>query len=140
MTRDLHALVGELRDALVRVLGRELAQVRLTFSDGSRLKLQGPFPGAHAPPAAAETPQSESQPFIPTPFQADILAALEGKALRTDALIAKLDCDRSRLYKRPGGIHELREHGLVGHHSRIGYYSVGAPPPELAGTGPAANG
>jgi hypothetical protein len=77
--------------------------------------------------AAAPPPE----PFVCTVFQESILQALEGKALRTDALGAAVG-DRSRLYK-PGGIKELRDAGLVGHHPRLGFYSMTAPPAELAG-------
>lgn len=71
--------------------------------------------------------------FVPDPFQTAILTALEGKALRTDAL-ASVVGDRSRLFRKPtGGIPELRKEGLVDHHSRLGYYRPDAPPPELAG-------
>jgi hypothetical protein len=66
--------------------------------------------------------------FIPTPFQQEILAALKGKGLRTDALVAKLECGRSRLYADPGGLPELQENGLVSHHKRVGYYRPDAPP------------
>lgn len=66
--------------------------------------------------------------FLPTSFQGEILAALKGKSLRTDALAAKLGCGKSRLFADPGGVPELIEHGLVGHHQRAGYYRVDAPP------------
>jgi hypothetical protein len=68
--------------------------------------------------------------FVLTPFQQDILDALDGKALRTDALGHAVG-DRSRLFRRPGGIHELRERGFVHHHHRLGFYRPDAPPPEL---------
>lgn len=67
--------------------------------------------------------------FVPTPFQQDILDALEGKGLRTDALAAKVG-DRSRLF-RPEGLPELRQHGRVDHHPRVGYFRPDAPPPCL---------
>ncbi len=75
--------------------------------------------------------------FIPTEFQQELLRALKGKALRTDALAAKLDCPSSRLFKHPGGLPELQEHGLVAHNKRLGYYRPDAPPAEKEG---AANG
>jgi len=64
-------------------------------------------------------------------FFPETLAALEGRALRTDALAAELDCDRRRLFK-PGALKELREHGLVRHDPRLGYYAANTPPPELS--------
>ncbi len=80
-------------------------------------------------PVPAWTPPEEDEPFIPTVFQQAILDALEGKALRTDALGLAVG-DRGRLYK-PGGLKELIKEGLIGHHKRLGYYSTAAPPPEL---------
>jgi len=88
------------------------------------LKVCWPFASALA---AAE----EAEPFVPTAYQEAILDALEGKALRTDALAAKVG-DRSRLFRNPGGLKELQEQGLVSHHSRRGYFRPDAPPEELA--------
>jgi hypothetical protein len=68
-------------------------------------------------------------PFVPNVFQESVLEALEGKALRTDALGAAVG-DRGRLYK-PGGLKELREAGMVKHHPRLGFYRPDAPPEEL---------
>jgi len=82
-----------------------------------------------SPPPAIAQPV---EPFVPNALQGGILDALEFRALRTDALLSVVAADRSRLYKRPGGIHELREHGFVGLHPRLGYYRPDAPPPELA--------
>ena len=74
---------------------------------------------------------STREVFLPNAFQKAILAALAGKALMTDALGDAVG-DRSRLFK-PGSLKELREHGLVEHHKRLGYYRPDVPPPELAG-------
>src|SRR5438128_334242 len=68
------------------------------------------------PPAAPVQPG-----FIPSAFQRGILDALAGKALRTDALAAKVG-SRSRLFADPGGLPELQEEGLVSYHPRVGYY------------------
>lgn len=73
---------------------------------------------------------SEEATFVPTPFQEAILDALEGKALRKQQLGAAVG-DASRLYRDPGGLKELRDHGLVAHHSRLGYYRPDAPPDQL---------
>lgn len=67
--------------------------------------------------------------FVPTAVQSAILAALDGKALRTDELGAVIG-DKRRLY-HAGGIKELRDLGLVELHKRLGYYRPDAPPPEL---------
>jgi hypothetical protein len=69
--------------------------------------------------------------FLPTPTQQDILAALDGRALRTDALAHRADCNRRSLFHDPGGLPELQRRGLVAHHRRIGFYRPDAPPPEL---------
>ena len=71
----------------------------------------------------------EEPPFVPTPFQKGILEALDGKALRTDALGAAVG-DRRRLFK-DGGLKELRDRGLVLRHARLGFYRPDAPPPQL---------
>jgi hypothetical protein len=77
--------------------------------------------------------QQPAEPgFVPTPFQRGILDALNGKALRTDPLGKKVG-NRRKLFNDPGGLPELQEEGLVGHHPRIGFYSTANPPPELAG-------
>jgi hypothetical protein len=96
-------------------------EITIVFEDGEQCRLS-------VPPVVAV---AELPPFVPTPFQSDILAALEGKALRTDALANKVG-DRSRLYRRPGGIHELRDNGLVAHHPRLGYFRPDCPPAELS--------
>lgn len=72
------------------------------------------------------------------PFQRGILQALQGRALRTDALAAEVG-DRSRLF-RPGGLAELRDRGLVDHHPRLGYYRPDALPPELTEAANERNG
>jgi hypothetical protein len=60
--------------------------------------------------------------LVPAPVQRRILKALEGKALKADAL-AKVACggDRSRLYKK-NGLKELRADSLVMHKHGVGYY------------------
>jgi hypothetical protein len=76
----------------------------------------------------------DSEPFVPTPFQKAILSALDGVALRTDALAGKVG-DRRRLFK-PGGIKELMALGLVKNHRRLGYYRPDARPTELGPSAP----
>jgi hypothetical protein len=68
--------------------------------------------------------------FVPNAFQRGILASLEGKALRTDALGHAVR-GRSRLFNDPGGLPELQDQGLVCHHRRVGYYRPDAPPEHL---------
>ncbi len=53
-----------------------IEQVRLIGRDGNEIRRHVDFGLAAAP----------AQTFVPTPFQQAILDALEGKALRTDAL------------------------------------------------------
>ena len=74
--------------------------------------------------------KSEIMPaFVPSPFQKGILAALNGKALRTDALADKVG-SRSRLFSK-NGVKELEDRGLIAHHERLGFYSTEFPPAEL---------
>lgn len=80
--------------------------------------------------AAPRPPPSNPAQFVPTPFQKGILKALDGKALRTEALADAVG-NRSRLFRHPGGLKELRERGLVSHHQRLGYYRADALPPEM---------
>ncbi len=101
---------------------------------GAQQKMKLPFLDAPAAPAAAPTVTAASADvFIPSAFQEAILGALEGKALRTDALASAIggDC-RSRIFRKPGGIQELIDQDYVRNHPRRGYYRVDAPPPELA--------
>jgi len=100
---------------------RRLAvRLRIDLDDGERI--QTPVPDVSA---------GEEDVFVPTAFQCGILDALDGRALRTDALGAEVG-DRGRLFRRPGGLQELREQGLVDNHPRLGYYRPDAPPPQLA--------
>lgn len=83
--------------------------------------------------------QSIGPVFLPNGFQIGVLNALEGRALRTDALANELRCSRSQMFRHPGGIKELRAQGLVDNHPRLGYYRVDAPPPELSELGNSAS-
>ena len=87
------------------------------------------FPLVNEGPPPQEPEEDDWQPFQPTAFQKGILKALDGKAMRTDALGAAVG-DRSRLFRK-GGLNELKDRGLVEHNSSIGYYRPDAPPPGL---------
>jgi predicted transcriptional regulator len=66
-----------------------------------------------------------------TELQERILKALEEKALTLDALAEQLQVERSQLYR--DGIKELKEHGRIKNHRRIGgYYRRDRPPPKYA--------
>jgi hypothetical protein len=83
-------------------------------------------------PADDDTHIPLDQPrFIPNAFQKAILAALDGKALRTDALGDAVN-DRRRLFRDPGGLEELERNGRVAHHKRCGFYRPDSPPADLA--------
>lgn len=69
-------------------------------------------------------------PFEPNEMQDAILEALDGKALRTDDLAAKAGYERRRLFKKPGGLAQLQEQGLVANDPARGYYRPDAPPPD----------
>ena len=76
-------------------------------------------------------PPIDETTFIPNSLQQAVLDALDGKGLRTDALLNKIDSSRRQLFKVPGGLPELQEEGLVDHHRRVGFYRPDAPPPEV---------
>jgi hypothetical protein len=125
---SLDQFLRDLQQYFIAEFGRTPTSVVVKFSD---TKLSLPFPLATVraePPASAV--DASSAPWLPTAFQQSILDALDGRALRADALGDEVG-DRGRLYKKPGGIQELRDHGLVAHHPRRGYYRPDAPPPEL---------
>jgi hypothetical protein len=107
-------------------------EVRITYRVGGEARDQlvysilpcvayGPAPGGRG-----------AEPFVPTPLQAAILAALMRRALRTDALARACSVSSSRLFAPSGGIKELRKRGLVRHHRRLGFYRPNAPPDALA--------
>jgi hypothetical protein len=88
-----------------------------------------PPPGLSALTAA---PPADESPERLTDLQERILDALAGKALRTDALAHKADCDRGQMFRK-GGLKELRECGLVAHHKDHGFYRPDDPPPDGPG-------
>jgi hypothetical protein len=116
---------------LIRIVGSDtnkILKVVLVFQDGSRFTH-----GVADVDIVSEQDDTENEtdkPFIPRRFQRAILDALDGVALRTDALGAKVG-DRGRLFKR-NGIKELREQGLVDRHPSVGFYRPDAPPPEFS--------
>jgi hypothetical protein len=137
--RSLSDLLWAIRCYVLReVPGDCPIHVRILLQSGRHIS----HPIACLPPPAARDGLSrvedqeteQSVPWVPTAFQAAILDALEGRALRADALGAEVG-DRSRLYRHPGGIRELRDRGLVMHHPRRGYYRPDAPPEEMRGEG-----
>lgn len=116
----------ELADAVHRFVaanlpGRSALKIKIyTHEDASPFSMPVPPPVPAVPV------------FIPNAFQRAILKALKRCALHTDALAAKLGGDRRRIFRKPGGIAELKEHGLVANHPRLGYYRPDYPPEELA--------
>ncbi len=61
-----------------------------------------------------------------------ILAALDGRAMRTDALAHAVGVGRGSLFRKPtGGIDELKREGYVASHPRLGFFRPDAPPEEL---------
>ncbi len=68
-------------------------------------------------------------PFVATIKQRKILDALDGKALRLDALEEATSIGRSRLYDKgqPGGLDELRKLGQVVNNRKTGFYRPDAP-------------
>ena len=94
-------------------------------------------------PARLPVPEAVQQPareeaFVPTELQADILEALEGKALRSEPLAQAVGVSKRTLYREPGGLPELQRREAVRTHSRLGYYRPDAPPQELQSEGTGA--
>ena len=69
-------------------------------------------------------------PQILDETQANILKALDGKALTKDQIAGALSCDSSQLYQKQR-IANLIKWGMVVHKTGIGYYRPNAMPPEL---------
>ena len=116
--------VERLLEVVQRALAGETPTRRVAFlvplySDGDT-GLPIPLP---VPPLRAE--------FEPSDFQMSILRVLEGRAMRVIPLGEAVG-DGRKLYRQPGGIFELRDHGLVAYTKQHGYYRPDAPPPELA--------
>ncbi len=82
--------------------------------------------------AGAETTATASQGklFVPVTIQADILDALQGRAMKKSDLAEEV-CggDGTRLYRKHG-IKELITLGLVKHQHGVGYYRPDRPPPD----------
>ncbi len=101
---------------------RGAVELSVKLDNGKKVKLPVDLP--------KKAEESDDLPFVPNAFQTAILEALDGKALRTDPLGAAVG-DRGRLFKKPGGIQELKDNGLVDNHPRVGYYRPDSPPPDL---------
>jgi hypothetical protein len=72
-----------------------------------------------------------SKPFVGSPLQVAIYKALDGRALKKQALACEV-CggEGTRLYK-PGGIKEMMAGEFVVNKPGLGYYRPDAPPPGL---------
>lgn len=108
----------------------QLERITIRLRSGNRIRVdvseEEPREPSRSPPARSPAPSR----FVPTPFRKGILQALTGQALRTDDLANKVG-SRRKLFIHPGGLRELQELGLVGHHKRLGYYRPDALPPAL---------
>lgn len=74
-------------------------------------------------PAAPAAPEND---FEPNDYQTEILVALEGRALKTEALAAQTSKDKRSLFTE-GGLKGLQAAGWVKHDKR-GYFRPDAPP------------
>ncbi len=69
--------------------------------------------------------------IVPTPFQRNILRALDGRALKKLQLAAEV-CggeDNGNILYRPGGLRELMDRGVVAMKRGVGFYRPDKPPP-----------
>ena len=78
-------------------------------------------------PLTPAAPVQPARPFEPNEMQDAILECLDGKCLRTDALATASGYDRRKLFRKPGGLAELQEQGLVANDPARGYYRPDAP-------------
>ncbi len=97
--------------------GLAAVEVAIKLSDGRKARF----------PVPAIAPRLTSPVFVPNGVQQTILEALDGTALRSPAL-KQLPGLEGRVFKKPGGIQELQERGLVNWDRSIGYYRPDAPP------------
>jgi hypothetical protein len=74
----------------------------------------------------------------PTDFQTEILAALDGRAFKAEALAHFLRVDKRELYRKTGSLSELRDRGEVVSDEELGYYRPDAPPPGVPESKPRA--
>jgi hypothetical protein len=132
---DVGAMITALGEA-----GRQLLAAVDAVPAASALLEQLAHP-APAPwqPGDDQSKNRKTRPFVPSPFQEDILRALRGKAHTADRLQTKLNVNRKQLYR--DGLNPLKEAGLVisGGKRVGGYYRPDAPPlkyAKLLGKGP----
>jgi hypothetical protein len=105
--------------AAAQLPGERVECVAVRFV-GLRRPLVMPIPAVSLTPAAP--------PFEPYEMQDAILEALDGKALRTDELAKVAGYERRKLFKKPGGLAQLQEQGLVVNDPARGYYRPDAMP------------
>lgn len=103
--------------------GTAAVEIVIKLNTGQKAKMPVPMPAFKVSVVAGDA-------FVPNAVQTAILKALEGKALKTNALVAVAG-SKSQLFRVPGGIQELRDRGLVEHHDRLGFYRPDMPPPSL---------
>ncbi len=122
-TSDMLHLV--VRWAAAHYPGLPVRQVCIHFTD---VPVPICLPVAGATPPVSGAASDDAEPPKLTDLQERILDALAGKALRTDALAHKVECDRGQIFRK-GGLKELRACGLVAHDEAVGYYRPDDPPP-----------
>jgi hypothetical protein len=120
---DLFRVLTELVEDSYPGDSAEVLELRLR--SGRTISLPVPAPGG-----GGRQEEGEGDVWIPTATQQTILDALEGRGLRTDDLAHAVG-SRSQLYRRPGGLPELQDRGIVKHHPKVGFYRPDAPPEVL---------
>jgi hypothetical protein len=128
-----HADCGELLPLILERLianktDAEKARLRAVVSEADSAIQRLIEPPTVRDPVAIVTQSSPLTNHILTPFQIEILKALDGKALKLQALADRLSgADTKRLYNE-GLKTVLMEKGLI-EHVNAGYYRPDAPPP-----------
>jgi hypothetical protein len=89
-----------------------------------------PAAAAAAPPAPPPEPMIAD--YEPTDAELDVLAALEGVALKTKALVEAIGMSESQMFR---ALKRLRATSppMVRHEPGLGYWRTDCPPAELAG-------
>jgi hypothetical protein len=85
-------------------------------------------PPPTAPCGAVEPPAAPPGVFEPSELQGDIIEALEWKGMTAGKLATAVGVSERYLYRKPGGLAELIDHGMIRNTHGVGYWRPDAPP------------